>query len=63
MFLYDGGLTPDPAGIITGGHGNQTGRTISIYRDDPINVPALTEMLREIAATNRAGGWRTITPT
>jgi len=63
VFLYDGGLTPDPAGIITGGHGNQTGRTISIYRDDPINVQALTEMLREIAATNRAGGWRTIKPT
>jgi len=63
VFLYDGGLTPDPAGIITGGHGNQTGRTISIYRDDPINVQALTEMLREIAATNRAGGWRTIRPT
>ena len=63
VFLYDGGLTPDPAGIITGGHGNQTGRTISIDRDDPINVQALTEMLREIAATNRAGGWRTIKPT
>ena len=60
VFLYDGGLTPDPAGLITGGQGNQTGRTISIYRDEPINAPALTAMLRHIAEINRAGGWRKI---
>ena len=24
VFLYDGGLAPDPLGIITGGHGNET---------------------------------------
>jgi len=32
VFLYDGGLAPDPEGVITGGHGNETGRQISIRR-------------------------------
>ena len=58
VFLYDGGIVPDPDGIITGGHDNQTGRTVAIYQDDAVNVPALTAMLRQIIANNRAGGWR-----
>jgi len=33
------------------------------YSAAKTGVVALTEMLREIAATNRAGGWRTIKPT
>ena len=31
VFLYDP-LVPDPAGIITSGHENKTGRTVAIYR-------------------------------
>src|SRR5437763_1887101 len=31
VFLYDGGMAPDPDGIITAGHGNLTGRQIAIY--------------------------------
>jgi|SRR5215211_1411962 len=58
VFLYDGGIVPDPEGIITGGHGNKTGRMISIYRDEEINSRALIEMFRQIIANNRAGGWR-----
>ncbi len=58
VFLYDGGLAPDPDGIITGGHRNATGRLISIRRDEPINGRALTAIFRAIAADNRAGGWR-----
>jgi len=58
VFLYDGGIVPDPAGIITGGHDNKTGRMISIYRDQKINSVALIEMFRQIIANNRAGGWR-----
>jgi hypothetical protein len=58
LFLYDGGIVPDPEGIITAGHENKTARTIAFYRDDPINAPALTTMLRQIVANNRAGGWR-----
>ena len=58
LFLYDGGIVPDPEGIITAGHENKTARMISFYRDDAINGPALTTMLRQIIANNRAGGWR-----
>ena len=58
VFLYDGGLAPDPDGIITGGHGNETGRMIAIRRDEPINRPAMLALFRAIVADNRAGGWR-----
>jgi hypothetical protein len=58
VFLYDGGLAPDPEGIITGGHGNETGRMIAIRKDDPINRRAITALFRAIIADNRAGGWR-----
>lgn len=58
VFLYDGGLAPDPEGIITGGHGNETGRMIAIRRGDPINERALVELFRAIIRDNRAGGWR-----
>ncbi len=58
VFLYDGGITADPEGIITAGHGNKTARTVSIRQGETINAPALTAMFREIIANNRAGGWR-----
>jgi hypothetical protein len=58
LFLYDGGIVPDPEGIITAGHENKTARMISFYCSDAINAPALTAMLQQIIANNRAGGWR-----
>jgi hypothetical protein len=58
LFLYDGGIVPDPEGIITAGHTNKTARTISFKEGEKINVPALTAMLESIIANNRAGGWR-----
>jgi hypothetical protein len=58
LFLYDGAIVPDPEGLITGGHDNKTGRTIAFHRGDPIKRRALTTMLRQIIANNRAGGWR-----
>jgi len=58
LFLYDGAIVPDPEGIITAGHDNKTARTISFYEGQPINAPALTAILRQIANNNRAGGWR-----
>jgi hypothetical protein len=58
LFLYDGGIVPDPEGIITAGHENKTARRIAFYRGDTINAPALTTMLKQIIANNRAGGWR-----
>ncbi len=60
VFLYDGGLTPDPDRLITGGHGNTTGRTIAIRQGETLNAPAFTAMVKHIIATNRAGGWRQI---
>jgi hypothetical protein len=61
VFLYDGGIVPDPDGIITGGHGNKTGRTVAYGEGEPVNAPALTAMFRQIIADNRAGGWRKLT--
>ncbi len=57
IFLYDGGLTPDPEGLITGGQGNATGRTIALRQGETLNAPAFTAMVHHIIATNRAGGW------
>ncbi len=60
VFLYDGAIVPDPAGIITGGHGNTTARTVAVRQGDTINASALTALLQHIIANNRAGGWRTL---
>ena len=60
LFLYDGAIVPDPAGIITAGHDNKTGRMISFYVGEEVPTAPLIAMLRQIAANNRAGGWRKI---
>jgi hypothetical protein len=60
LFLYDGAIVPDPEGIITGGHDNKTARMISLHEGEKINAPALTTMLKQIIANNRAGGWRKV---
>ena len=57
VFLSDGGIVPDPAGIITAGHDNKTARTVAIGQGEAINAPALSAMFRHIIANNRAGGW------
>jgi len=58
VFLYDGAIVPDPAGIITAGHDNKTARTVAVREGETINAPALTAMFKHIIANNRAGGWR-----
>ena len=58
VFLYDGAIVPDPHGIITGGHGTKTARTVAIREGAAINARALTAMFKQIIANNRAGGWR-----
>ena len=63
VFVYDGGIVPDPEHIITAGHDNKTARTVGIHEGEPINGPALTAMFRQIIANNRAGGWRRIKAT
>jgi hypothetical protein len=58
VFMYDGGIVPDPEGVITAGDHNKTARTVGIRQDEQVNAPALTAMFRQIIANNRAGGWR-----
>jgi hypothetical protein len=60
VFLYDGAIVPDPHRIITGGHGNATARTVGVHRGEAVPAEALVEMLRQIIANNRAGGWRAV---
>jgi hypothetical protein len=62
VFVYDGGIVPDPEHIITAGHDNKTARTVGIREGEAINAPALTAMFRQIIANNRAGGWRKLKP-
>jgi len=58
VFLYDGGIVPDPDGIITGGHGNKTARTVAVREGETLNARALSTMFKQIIANSRAGGWR-----
>jgi hypothetical protein len=58
VFLYDGAIVPDPDGIITAGHDNQTARTVAVYRNGSVPAGPLLAMFRQIIANNRAGGWR-----
>src|SRR3954467_12027110 len=58
VFLYDGAIVPDPDGIVTGGHSNSTARTVAVRRGEAVPSEPLAEMLGQIVANNRAGGWR-----
>lgn len=58
IFLYDGGIVPDPEGIITAGHQNKTARTVAVREGEILNARALSAMFARITANNRAGGWR-----
>jgi len=60
VFLYDGGIVPDPEQIITGGHENKTARTVAIRKGEAVNAHALSAMFKQIIANNKAGGWRTL---
>src|ERR687891_784023 len=57
VFLYDGGIVPDPEGIVTGGHDNKTARTVAVRTGERLNARALSAMFKQIIANNRAGGW------
>jgi hypothetical protein len=58
LFLYDGAIVDDPDHIITGGHENETARTMAFYVGDAIPYAPLSTMLGAIVSNNRAGGWR-----
>src|SRR5499427_10561409 len=52
VFLYDGGIVPDPEGIITAGHDNRTARTVAYREGEEINRRALGNMFTQIIANN-----------
>jgi hypothetical protein len=58
VFVYDGGLVPDPHGLITAGHANATARTIGFREGEEVPEGPLLEFFRHLVADNRAGGWR-----
>jgi hypothetical protein len=58
VFVYDGGIVPDPTGLITAGHHNTTARTIGFREGDAVPEEALLAFFRRLVADNRAGGWR-----
>jgi hypothetical protein len=58
VFVYDGGIVPDPDGLITAGHDNQTARTIGFREGEPVRREPLLAFFRQLVADNRAGGWR-----
>lgn len=60
VFVYDGGIVPDPEGIITGGHDNSTARTVAVRQSEAVPARPLQAMFEQIIADNRAGGWRRI---
>jgi hypothetical protein len=62
VFLYDGGIVPDPESIITAGHDNKTARTVAYSEGEKVNRRALSAMFKQIIANNRAGGWRKLKP-
>lgn len=60
VFVYDGGIVPDPHGLVTSGQQNKTARTISFREGDAVPTEHLLEFFRRLVADNRAGGWRTL---
>ena len=60
VFVYDGAIVPDPDGIITAGHDNQTARTIGFRAGRADQRAGAHRVFLAIIANNRAGGWRKI---
>jgi hypothetical protein len=58
VFVYDGGIVPDPHGLVTAGHANKTARTIAFREGDDVPEEHLLDFFRHLVADNRAGGWR-----
>ena len=54
VFLYDGAIVPDPAGIITGGHENKSARTLSIRQGEHIKAPDMHRRALAVLALLRA---------
>jgi hypothetical protein len=60
VFVYDGGLVPDPHGLVSAGKDNATARTIGFREGDEVPAQPLLEFFAHLVADNRAGGWRRV---
>jgi hypothetical protein len=63
VFVYDGGIVPDPDGLVTAGQENKTARTIAFREGDDVPREALLAFFGRLVADNRAGGWRKLKAT
>jgi hypothetical protein len=54
--FFKGASLPDPQGLFNSGLEAKTSRTIDLREGDPINEPALKELIREAMAANKRGG-------
>jgi hypothetical protein len=52
-FAY-GARLPDPEGLFNSGFGGNTRRAIDFFEGDPVNEPALTDLVRAAIAYNQA---------
>ena len=59
LFIYDPTVT-DAYHLINQGDNNKTAKAIQFFENDSINETALRDLLREVVAHNRAGGWRQV---
>jgi hypothetical protein len=50
VFVDDGGIVPDPDGIITAGHGSKTARAVAIGPGEALTAAARSAMFRHIIA-------------
>jgi len=57
VFIYDP-IAPDPMHLINQGQGNQTARSIQIYKNTQLDEDALKALIKAVGDNNRAGGWR-----
>ena len=55
LYFFKGGQLPDPGGILSGGEGNASGRSLKFASVSEIPVKALTQLLREAAKLDASG--------
>lgn len=57
IFIYDP-TAPDPGHIINQGNANKTARSIQVSRDSFPDEQLFMNLIREVVARNKQGGWR-----
>ena len=55
LYFFKGGQLPDPSGILSGGEGNASGRSLKFASVSEIPVKVLTQLMREAARVDASG--------